>query len=119
MVLNITKALNKQSRMRGRRQAAARRRDAEVRAILRRIQKQAIAKLDQKNASAHLHEAHLELNTVCEVIDLTQEQKVKLFLVRSRDDRIQIMMLLEEKAGRETCKCETCIEGTQLLRAAS
>ena len=118
MVLNITKALNKQARMRGRRQAAARRRDAEVRAILRRIQKQAIAKLDQKNASAHLHEAHLELNAVCEVIDLTQKQK-KHFLVRSRDDRIQIMMLLEEKAGRETCKCETCIEGTQLLRAAS
>jgi hypothetical protein len=119
MVLNITKALKKQARMRGRRQAAARRRDTEVRAILRRIQKQAMAKLDQKNASAHLHEAHLELNTVCEVIDLTQEQKVKHFLVRSRDDRIQIMMLLEEKAGRETCKCETCIEGTQLLRAAS
>ena len=89
MVLNITKALNKQARMRGRRQAAARRRDAEVRGILRRIQKQAIAKLDQKNASAHLHEAHLELNTVCEVIDLTQEQKVKHFFVSELDERFQ------------------------------
>ena len=119
MVLNITKALNKQARMRGRRQAAARRRDAEVRAILRRIQKQAIAKLDQKNASAHLHEAHLELNAVCQVIDDTHEQKMKHFLLQSRDDRMQSMMLLEKKAGRATCKCETCIEGTQLLRAAS
>ena len=110
MVLNITRALNKQARIRVRRQAAAKGRDAEVRAIVRRIQERAIAKLDEKNASRHLHEARLEINAVCEVSDLTQEEKMKQLLLRSRDERMEIILLLEEKAGREKCKCETCIE---------
>ena len=117
--MNIARALNKQARIRVRRQTAARARDANVRAIVRRIQEQAIAKLNEKDASRHLHEAHLEINAVCGVCDATQEEEMKHFLLRNRAERMESMALLEKKAGREECKCKTCSEGIQLRRAAS
>ena len=96
MVLNITRALNKQARIHVRRQAADKAHDAEMRAKLQRIHEQAIIKLDQKLAAEKLSKAHLELKA-----------------------RIQMMRVLEEKAGRHKCMCETCREGVQLMRNKS